>query len=136
MRPMIFFFCLLIFIVQIVSPQNQSKRIITGKCVFIFGPSLVEADTISSDKSEALNDFATYSSEIAKFVRERGIQCEYISARQIKVQYAIVKQFIVDRDSIEFGTLLTDGLKEPLLLKYVMTDADLEQKCKEYFNLK
>ncbi len=116
--------------------QHQPTRVISGKGVFIFGPSLAEADTLSSDESEALNDFAYYSNKIAIFVRAEGIKCEYISARQIKVQYATVKIFIVNRDSIEFGTILTDGMKEPLLLKYVLTDTDLDEKCKEYFHIK
>jgi hypothetical protein len=119
-----------------VSFQHQPTRVISGKGVFIFGPSMSEADTLSSDESVALNDFALYSDKIASFVRAESITCEYVSARQIKVQYATVKVFIVNRDSIEFGTILTDGNKKPLLLKYILTDIEMEEKCKEYFHIK
>jgi hypothetical protein len=126
----------LFILLPIVSLQHQSTQTVSGKGVFIFGPSLAEADSLDYDQSEALSDFANYSSKIAAFVRAQGIPCEYIAARQIKVQYASVKVFIVNRDTVEFGTILTDGNKEPLLLKYVLTDIDMEEKCREYFNLK
>jgi hypothetical protein len=129
-------FSLLIILLPNVSFQHQSTQVISGKGVFIFGPSLAEADSLNSDESEALDDFSLYSSKIASFVRAEGIKCEYVSARQIRVQYSTVKVFIVNRDSIEFGTILTDGVKKPLLLKYVLTDIDLEEKCKEYFHIK
>ena len=135
-KPLTICFSLLILLLPSVSLQHQTTRVISGKGVFIFGPSLAEADTLSSDESETLNDFANYSKKIATFVRAEGITCEYVSARQIKVQYATVKVFIVNRDSIEFGTILTDGMKKPLLLKYVLTDIDLKEKCKEYFHIK
>ena len=128
--------CFLFFLFPIGLSQHQSTQVISGKGVFIFGPSIAEADTVNSDESEALNDFAQYSSAIASFVRDKGIKCEYIAAQIIKVQYATVKVFIVNRDSVEFGTILTDGNKEPVLLKYVLTDAELKEKCQEYFNIK
>jgi hypothetical protein len=97
---------------------------------------MAEADSLSSEESEALNDFAHYSSEIASFVRAESIKCEYISARRIIVQYASVKVFIVNRDSIQYGTILTDGHQNPVLLKYVMTDTEVEENCNEYFHIK
>ena len=130
------YICFLFLLPPFALIQHQSTQIVSGKGVFVFGPSLAEVDSLNYDESEALNNFANYSSKIASFVRTKGINCEYITARQIKVQYSSVKVFIVNRDTVEFGTILADGNKEPLLLKYVLTDIQLEEKCIEYFNLK
>ena len=119
-----------------VSSQQQSTQVVSGKGVFIFGPSLTEGDSLNSEEAEALNIFAHYSSNIASFVRSESIKCEYVSARQIEVQYASVKVFIVNRDSIQYGTILTDGNQKPVLLKYVTTETEMEENCKEYFHIK
>jgi hypothetical protein len=132
-KPLTIFSCLLVLLFSSVKAQT---RVISGKGVFIFGPSISEVDNLNLNEAEAINDFANYSNKIASFARAESINCEYISARQIKVQYSTVKVFIVDRDSVEYGTILTDGTKTPLLLKYVWTDIDLIEKCKEYFNIK
>ena len=118
------------------SSQQESTQVVSGKGVFIFGPSLTEADSLNSEEAEALNIFAHYSSNIASFVRAESIKCEYVSARKIEVQYASVKVFIVNRDSIQYGTILTDGDQKPVLLKYVTTETELEENCKEYFHIK
>ena len=116
--------------------QYLSTRIITGEGVYIFGPSLAEADNVSVDQVEALNDFTYYSGRIASFVRARGLTCEYVSARTIKIRFASKRFFTVYRDSVEFGTILADGRNKPRLYKYVVTDDELAKECKEYFNLK
>lgn len=136
MKPSITFVFLLFILPLGVSLQRQSTQVISGKGVYIFGPSLAEADSLGSDESEALNDFAYYSSKIASFVRAKGLVCKYISTRNIEVRFASKGIFMVYRDSVEFGTILTDGNQEPLLLKYVLTDVELEEKSKEYFKLK
>ena len=118
------------------SSQQESTQVVSGKGVFIFGPSLTEADSLNSEEAEALNIFAHYSSNIASFVRAESIKCEYVSARKIEVQYASVKVFIVNRDSIQYGTILTDGNQKPVLLKYVTTETEMEENCKEYFHIK
>jgi hypothetical protein len=130
------YLALFLSLLSSASSQQESTQVVSGKGVFIFGPSLTEADSLSSDESEALNDFAHYSSKIASFVRAESIKCEYISTRHIIVQYASVKVFIVNRDSIQYGTILTDGDQKPVLLKYVMTDTEMEENCKEYFHIK
>ena len=127
---------LFLFLLSSVSSQQQSTQVISGKGVFIFGPSLTEADSLNSEEAEALNIFAHYSSNIASFVRAESIKCEYVSARKIEVQYASVKVFIVNRDSIQYGTILTDGNQKPVLLKYVTTETEMEENCKEYFHIK
>ena len=127
---------LFLFLISSVSSQQQSTQVVSGKGVFIFGPSLTEADSLNSEEAKTLNIFAQYSSNIASFVRAESIKCEYVSARQIEVQYASVKVFIVNRDSIQYGTILTDGDQKPVLLKYVTTETEVEANCKEYFHIK
>lgn len=136
MKPLAIIFNLVFIMLPGLSFQEQSTQVVSGKGVFIFGPSLTEADSLSTDESDALNDFARYSSKIASFVRSKSIKCEYISARRIIVQYASEKEFIIDRDSIQYGTILADGHKKPVLIKYVMTDVELEENCKDYFYIK
>ena len=127
---------LFLFLLSSVSSQQQSTQVVSGKGVFIFGPSLTEADSLNSEEAEALNIFAHNSSNIASFVRAESIKCEYVSARQIEVQYASVKVFIINRDSIQYGTILTDGDQKPVLLKYVTTETEVQENCKEYFHIK
>ena len=130
------FLCLILVVFTYASAQIQGTQVVSDKGVFFFGPSIAEADSVGSEESEALSDFAYYNNKFASFVRTKGIKCEYISSRKIIVQYATVKQFIVSRDSIEFGTILSDGKKTPLLFKFVLTDEDLDHKCKKFFNYK
>ena len=118
------------------SLHAQSKRIISGKGVYLFGPSLAEADSVPTDESKALSDFANYSNQIAIFARSNGLSCGYVSARTVEIRFGSMRKFTVCRDSIEFGTIFTDGKKKPLLFQYVVTDAELKEKAKEYFELK
>ena len=111
-------------------------KIITGKCVFVFGPSVEEADTSGEEDSEALGDFGYYSSRIAKYVRSKGLKFEDLTAHTIHVRYNGDKVFTVNRDSVEFGTIITDGFKKPILFKYVVTDDELNEKIREYFQIK
>ena len=130
------YLALFLSLLSSASSQQESTQVVSGKGVFIFGPSLTEADSLNSEEAEALNIFAHYSSNIASFVRAESIKCEYVSARKIEFQYALVKVFIVNRDSIQYGTILTDGDKKPVLLKYVTTETEMEENCKEYFHIK
>jgi hypothetical protein len=130
------YLALFLSLLSSASSQQESTQVVSGKGVFIFGPSLTEADSLNSEEAEALNIFAHYSSNIASFVRAESIKCEYVSARKIEVQYASVKVFIVNRDSIQYGTILTDGNQKPVLLKYVTTETEMEENCKEYFHIK
>ena len=136
MKSLTIYLGLFLSLLSRVSSQQQLTQVVSGKGVFIFGPSLTEADSLNSEEAEALNIFAHYSSDIASFVRAKSIKCEYISARQIKVQYDSVKVFIVNRDTIQYGTILTDGDQKPVLLKYVTTETEVEENCKEYFHIK
>jgi len=136
MKPSIVIVCVLFLLPADSLFQHESVQVISGKGVYIFGPSLAEADSVNTDESESLNDFAYYSSKIASYVRSRGLTCQYISARTIEVRFATKKTYIISRDSVEFGTILTDGNKEPLLFRFVLTDLELEKESKKYFNLK
>ncbi|MDE3057642.1 MAG: hypothetical protein KGJ59_06775 [Bacteroidota bacterium] len=135
-KSVVTFFVLLFLGYSGASAQYLSTRIITEKGVYLFGPSLVEADTLPLEQGEALDDFSYYGNKIAVFARSRGLTCEYVSERTIKIRFASKKFYTVNRDSVEFGTIFTDGTNEPLVLKYVVTDTELEEKCKEYFKLK
>ncbi len=136
MKSSIIVSCLLFLFFSSASAQYLSTRFITSEGVYLFGPSLAEAESLNVDEGEVLDDFSYYSTRLASFVRARGLTCEYVSERTIKVRFGSKNMFTVCRDSVEFGTILTDGKKKPRLLKYVLTDTELEEECKEFFNLK
>jgi hypothetical protein len=60
-----------------------------------------------------------------------GIEPEYYSQKIIVIEYT--QQVIVNRDSVDFGTILYDGKKKPLVLEYVLTDDELKENIAGYF---
>jgi hypothetical protein len=112
--------------------QNQpdSLRIYKGG-VYFFGPSGSELDSAKDDYMEAYSDFAYYTGRVVPFVRKMGIEPEYYSQKIIVIEYT--QQVIVNRDSVDFGTILYDGKKKPLVLKYVLTDDELKENIADYF---
>jgi len=115
--------------------QSEAKRIISDKGVFLFGPSEMETDSVPSDESEALSDFATYSTDIARFARSHDIFCAYVTARLIEIRYGSMRRMIISRDTTSFGTILTDGIQQPRIFPYVTTGVELREKAKEFFKL-
>ena len=112
--------------------QNQpdSLRIYKGG-VYFFGPSGSELDSAKDDYMEVYSDFAYYTGRVVPFVRKMGIEPEYYSQKIIVIEYT--PQVIVNRDSVDFGTILYDGKKKPLVLKYVLTDDELKENIAGYF---
>jgi hypothetical protein len=101
--------------------QNQPDSLrIYKRGVYFFGPSGSELDSAKDDYMEAYSDFAYYTGRVVPFVRKMGIEPEYYSQKIIVIEY--IPQVIVNRDSVDFGTILYDGKKKPLVLKYVLTD--------------
>jgi hypothetical protein len=112
--------------------QNQpdSLRIYKGG-VYFFGPSGSELDSAKDDYMEAYSDFAYYTGRVVPFARKMGIEPEYYSQKIIVIEYT--QQVIVNRDSVDFGTILYDGKKKPLVLEYVLTDDELKENIAGYF---
>jgi hypothetical protein len=112
--------------------QNQQDSLkIFNKGVYFFGPSQSELDSAKDDYLEAYSDFSYYTSKVVAFVRGMGIEPEYFSRKIIVIEYT--RQVIVNRDSVDFGTILYDGKKKPLVLKYVLTDEELKENIVNYF---
>lgn len=132
-RLAIFFFLLL---PVLALAQKSETRPVVGKGVIFFGPSVEESDTIDANNSEALGDFSTYTSKVVTYLQKHDIVFRYLSDRTIEVQYATVKHLTVCRDTLMFGTIITDGIHPPELLPFVHTDEELLQEVKAYFNLK
>lgn len=116
--------------------ECQTSNVITGRGVYFFGPSQLESDSLNEDDATALDDFTNYVGQVVPYLRANNLQTEYLSSRTIVVKYATSKSFLVSRDSVDFGTILTDGIKEPRLLKFVLTDDELRSEVRQYFNLK
>jgi hypothetical protein len=112
--------------------QNQPDSLrIYKRGVYFFGPSGSELDSAKDDYMEAYSDFAYYTGRVVPFVRKMGIEPEYYSQKIIVIEY--IPQVIVNRDSVDFGTILYDGKKKPLVLKYVLTDEELKGNIVDYF---
>jgi hypothetical protein len=120
----------------LVAAQKQDARPVVGKGVIFFGPSVTESDTINANDSEAIGDFSTYTGKVVEFLQKEKIVFKYLSDRTIEVQYATVKHLTVCRDTLMFGTILTDGKHAPELFPYVHTDEELIQEIKAYFHVK
>jgi len=112
--------------------QNQPDSLkIFKKGVYFFGPSQSELDSAKDDYLEAYSDFSYYTGRVVPLVRKMGIEPEYLSQKIIVIEY--IPQVIVNRDSVDFGTILYDGQKKPLVLKYVLTDEELRENIADYF---
>jgi hypothetical protein len=128
--------CCFFLLPALVVAQEAESRPVVGKGVIFFGPSVAESDTINANDSEAIGDFSTYTGKVASFLQAHKIIYKYLSDRVIEIQYATVKHLTVCRDTLMFGTILTDGKHTPTLLPYVHTDDELREEIKTYFNLK
>jgi hypothetical protein len=112
--------------------QNQPDSLrIFREGVYFFGPSQSELDSAKEDYMEAYSDFSYYTGRVVPVVREMGFEPEYFSQKIIVIEYTT--QVIVNRDSVDFGTILYDGKKKPLVLKYVLTDEELKENIFYYF---
>ena len=80
---------------------------------------------------EAYADFSYYTGRVVPFIRNMGIEPEYFSQKFIVIDY--IPEVIVTRDSVDFGVILYDGKKKPLILKYVLTDEELKENITGYF---
>ena len=136
MKTFLFAFLGFLLLTLAAFSQERSNRVISGQGVYFFGPSIAEADSVPTDESEALSDFATYSNQVAIYAKSNGLNYGYISARTIQIRYGSMRVFTLSRDTVEFGTIFTDNKKAPLLIPYVAIDAKLKEKAKEYFGLK
>jgi len=116
--------------------ECQTSRAISGRGVYFFGPSPTESDSLNEDDATAIDDFTYYVGLVVPFLRANNLESEYLSDKNIVVDYTSGKSLLVSRDSVDFGTILTDGIKEPRLLKFVLTDEELKTEVREYFNLK
>ena len=128
--------CCLLLLPALAVAQQQESRPVVGKGIVFFGPSVAESDTLDANNSEALGDFSTYTSKVVSFLQKQNLIFKYLSDRTIEIQYATVKHLTVCRDTLMFGTILTDGKHTPELLPYVHTDEELIHEIKAYFNLK
>jgi hypothetical protein len=131
-----FLFCCFLWLPVLVTAQKQESRPVVGKGVIFFGPSASESDTISTNDSEAIGDFSTYTSKVVEFLQTHKMIYKYLSDQTIEIQYATVKHMTICRDTLMFGTILTDGKHTPKLLPYVHTDDELTKEIKTYFKLK
>ena len=129
-------FNLFLFLIlnSFLTPQNNTSK--DDSAVYFFGPSNAELDTLNENYLDAIDDFNYYTNGVVPFIEQNNIQIEYLSDRNIVIKYGIDSSITVNRDSINFGTILYDGENKPKILKYVLTDDELKEEIKAYFKLK
>jgi len=69
---------------------------------------------------------------VVPFIKSIGVAPEYLSAREIRIEHK-TNSIIINRDTMEFGTILFNDNNPPLILKYVLTDNELMEKINQYF---
>jgi len=114
---------------------SQSKldtALVNVRGVYFFGPSPTELDSIDENYNEAYADFSYYTNKVVPFIKSIGIAPKYLSAREIRIEQE-TEPIIIDRDTLEFGTILLNDNNPPLILKYVFTDSELKEKINQYF---
>jgi len=115
---------------------------VKGKAVVFFGPTQQEYNSLSAVKkkqaNEALDDFNHYCKNVIPFLESNNIQPISTSTMRIKIQFAPTKNIIYTRKEFQqyIGYILTDGNKEPKVIFGVLTDIELIEAFKEYFNIK
>ncbi len=120
------------FASQLTAQNNQTYSV---NAVYFFGPSAAELDTLNENYLDAIDDFNNYTNKVVPFLKHNNIKTEYLFDRIIEIKYDIDLSIIVNRDSINFGTILTDGRNKPKILKYVLTDDVLMEDIKAYFKI-
>lgn len=111
----------------IFSKSKLDSAVVNVKGVYFFGPSQTELDSIDENYYEAYADFSYYKNKVVSFIKSIGIAPVYLSAREIRIEHKI-ESIIIDRDSLEFGTILFNDNNPPRILKYVFTDIELKEK--------
>ena len=132
---------LVIHILSLASAQrktgDQNKGAEHTRTIIYFGPAQSELDAASGkDFSEALDDFSYYISRADSTFKRLGITTEYNTAELIEVKYGDRQKVIVNRRAQPFGYVFFDGKKKPLVIDYVLTDLDLLDTAKDYFDIK
>jgi len=128
--------CMMLLMPVNILSHNYDEPADTSRTVHFFGPSTTEMDTLNEDDASALDDFNYYTSRVVPFIRQNNLKIKYLSGRIIEIPYDSKKLFIVYRDSVEFGTILADGVNTPEILEYVLTDDELKEEIKAYFKVK
>jgi hypothetical protein len=136
MKLSIIIYFLLLVLSATMPLQSQYRRILSEKQVYFFGPSIEEVDSLKDYTAGAINDFSTYTNKIVPFLKLNGIKTNYLSDRKIEFQVDSINTLVVYRDSVDFGTILTDGKKQPKVLKFVLTDIELKEEIEIYYKLK
>ncbi len=129
-------FIILFFLIYITLLSAQNNIVKYNKVVYFFCPSTTELDTIDENNLDAIDDFNYYTNRVIPFLKINNIKSEYLTDRKIEIIYDIDSSITVNRDSINFGTIFTDGKNKPKILKYVLTDDVLKKEIKTYFKLK
>ncbi len=129
-------FIFLFFLLLGNSLFAQENSADTEKAVYFFGPSNSESDSLTENDLDAIDDFNYYAAKVIPFLKQNNIKSKYLSDRNIVIKYDIDSSINVNRDSINFGTILTDWKNNPKILKYVLTDDELKEEIIKYYKLK
>jgi hypothetical protein len=119
----------------VAAPQNTIV-VINRPTVVAFFPPVTSAElNADPDTNEALADFQLYATKVRKPLSDAGIDLKEIHAKSFQVQRGT--RIITFRPGkVDVGYYFVAPGKEPRIQYGILTDADLLQIAKEYFDLR
>jgi hypothetical protein len=124
----------LLFAPSLAAAPKNAVIIINRSTVVAFFPPVTSAElSADPDTNEALSDFQFYVKEVRKPLGDAGIDFKEIYAKSFRVQLG-TRITTFRPGKVEVGYYLVAPGKQPRIEYGVLTDADLLQIAKEYFD--
>ncbi len=117
----------------VAAPKNAVVVISRPTVVAFFPPMTTTELKADSDTKEALADFQLYATRVRKPLHDAGIDFREIHAKSFKIQRG-TRITTFRPGKVDVGYYLVAPGKEPRIEYGVLTDADLLQIAKEYFD--
>ena len=119
---------------SLVATPKNTIVVIGRPTVVAFFPPVTSAElNADPDTNEALSDFQLYATRVRKLLNDAGIDFKEIYAKSFQVQRGTrITSFRPGK--VDVGYYFVAPSKEPHIEYGVLTDADLLQIAKEYFD--
>jgi hypothetical protein len=118
---------------QVAAPKKTIVVINRPTVVAFFPPATSAELNADPDTNEALADFQLYATRVRKPLTDAGIDFKEIYAKSFQVQRGTQSR-LFRPGKVDVGYYFVAPGKEPRIEYGVLTDADLLQVAKEYFD--
>ena len=124
----------ILFAPSLVATPKKTIVVINRPTVVAFFPPVTSAElNADPDTNEALSDFKLYAAKVRQPLNEAGIDFKEVYAKSFQVQRG-TRITTLSPGKVDVGYYLVAPGKEPRIEYGVLTDADLLQIAKEYFD--